>query len=124
MKSLRQCCRVLKGYAVKDDLPSYLKDHLNRIINGLENDFGVANSKNDEKPYDGTLLQKEGNEYYNSITVLKCYLGKDTAAHLSLWQSLDGIKAQMTFDNSDYFSPYNTFEPYTGADAKKDKRDL
>ena len=78
-----------------------------------------AVSKADEKPYEGTLTQQENNSRFSTITQLKCYMGMDMAAQLSLWQSFNDTQSQITFDNNNYGSVYNTYEPYGGIDAPR-----
>ncbi len=111
----------VKGYGEQGNLPSYIKSTIKDVTGRLEEDFTSAPSKADEKPYDGTLIQKDNNKYYSTITQLKCYLGKDQAAHLSLRQSFNKTKTSLQFDNDDYGIAYATFEPYTGTDAKQMK---
>jgi beta-lactamase regulating signal transducer with metallopeptidase domain len=111
----------LKGYAANKKLPKHIKNHIDGVIRDFQERFRSAAGKASEKPYDGTLIQQDKNKYFSYITELKCYMGKNMAARLSLWQSFNETQNQITFDNNDYGSMYNTFEPYTGAAAERIK---
>ncbi len=87
--------------------------------NDFKKSLSNAMSQADEKPYDGELTPVEDNRTFNSITSVKCYMGKSRAAWLSLWQTPGGNETQLQFDNNDYITAYNTFEPYEGTDAPR-----
>ncbi|MGE5494389.1 MAG: DUF6034 family protein [Burkholderiales bacterium] len=65
----------------------------------------IAISKADEKLYDGkpSPAAESGGGYH---LYLKCYMGKDKAAWLTLDQSINGTSTQMLFENSDYNCGY------------------
>jgi hypothetical protein len=92
------------------------KNILRDIIEELKLEYETAISKADETLYDGKPFlateNGEGCSFY-----LKCYMGKDKAAWLTLDQSPNGTSTQMLFENSDYNCGYNTYEPYEGKDA-------
>lgn len=110
---------MLKGYAANDELPEHVKSHINHFISDYEENYDIAISRADERLYDGTLTKRENNSTFNYITSLKCYLGKEKAARLSLWQSFNETQTNMQFDNVDFCTPYNIFEPYEGENAKR-----
>jgi beta-lactamase regulating signal transducer with metallopeptidase domain len=111
----------LQGYALNKNLPNYVKNGLKGRIEMLKEEAADANSKADEKLYDGALVKAGENKSFKTITQLKSYMGKEIAAELSLWQSISGTQDQMQFDINDLSATYNTFEPYTGMDGKNIK---
>lgn len=106
----------VKGYLLNDDIPESMKSDWDVEIKLLEQEYESTISRVDEKLYDGTLNELTG---YNTFTSLKCYMGKDIAARLELWQSLDGGVTHMIFANHNFGSGYNTFETYEGVDAER-----
>lgn len=106
-------------YEANDELPGHVKEHINHLISDYKENYDIAISKADERLYDGELTQAENNSMFSSITSLKCYLDKDQAARLSLWQSINEAQSQMQFFNHDFGVPYNTCEPYQGVDAQR-----
>lgn len=111
----------VKKYLTNKDLPKPDRNGWNEMVKELENGFDGAPTKTEEKKYDGTLTEEKNNSIFNSVTSLKCYMGKTRAAWMELWQSSDGNGTQMTFDNNDYGFGYNTFQPYEGVDAPRMK---
>ncbi len=99
------------------DLPPYIKDHIQYRIDDIKEQMGSAKSKAEDKPYNGTLMTTDNNKYYSTITQLKCYLDKNVAATMSLWQSFNETTSQIVFENANYFDVFNTYEPYEGTDA-------
>lgn len=108
-----------KTFAQNEALPDYIKNHLDSNIEEMEKYFNVAVSMADEQLYDGTLTPMKNNTLFSYITNLKCYMGKDTAARFSFYQSFNGTSTLMQFYNEECGMPYNRFEPYTGVDAER-----
>lgn len=106
-------------YGANDALPGHVKEHINDMISYYKENYDIAISKADERLYDGELTMVEDNSMFSSITSLKCYLGKEQAARLSLWQSFNEAQSQMQFFNNDLGVPYNMSEPYQGVDAER-----
>ena len=110
----------VKTYLVNDELPENQRSAWEEMIVYLEEQYETTISRADEKLYDGTLADTEGNGTFNTITRLKCYMGKDRAAWFELWQSIEGTQTQITFSNSNYGSGlYNTYEPYEDVAAER-----
>ncbi len=110
----------IRKYLTDDDLPRSTKNAWEYWLDEFyQSEYDSALSQTDDKPYDGKLVSAENNGTFSSITSLKCYMGKTRAAWLSLWQTMEGNDTELQFDNSDYGSGYNTFEPYTGVQAAR-----
>lgn len=109
---------ILKGYLLNDNLPDYKVSHAQHFIELYEEGYEHAVNKADEKLYEG-LIENTPIQNGSQFTNLKCYLGKECAASLTLMQSEDGTLSQMRFYNSDFGSSYNTYEPYEGTDSQR-----
>ena len=118
-EEIEQMATKLKGYSQNDTLEPHIKSTLQDNIEFLEQQHSLASGKDEGKLYDGTLVAAENNRSYSHITSLKAYMGKAQAARIELWQSLNERKTQLIFQNEEYGVPYNTFEPYQGADAAR-----
>ena len=101
----------------KDNLPSYITSNIKYRIDDLKEQMSNAKSKAYDKPYNGILVKAENNSRYSTITELKCYLDKNMAANMSLWQSFNESTSHIIFDNDNYGEVFNTYEPYEGTDA-------
>jgi beta-lactamase regulating signal transducer with metallopeptidase domain len=102
-----------------DSLPKDVRSAWEYRAEHFKEELNNAMSQAQEKPYDGELTPAENNGTFSSITSLKCYMGKTRAAWLSLWQTPEGNETGLQFDNNDYVTSYNSFEPYEGTDASR-----
>ena len=103
--------------AKNPELSETMIGHINDRIDFLNDIYGSSVKKGEEKIYDGTLTETENNKYYSHVTQLKCYLDKNCAAYIDLWQSYNKTSNQITVRNNDDGVVYNGSIPYDGTDA-------
>ena len=118
-EEIEQVQLKLKAFLQNDNLSESMKAHIQNEISVLDEQYSYVKSKADEILFDGNLVPAENNSNYSTITSLKTYLGKATAARIQFFKSINKTSDSLSFSNINYGAAYNTFEPYEGADADK-----